>query len=289
MKIAVLEICPFEPTNHHKNLFFNKEKEGWHFFYVSHFKPNDEFNNDFFIQKEMNDKHFLGNYPNTSWAYTRNVLFDKIDKTKYDYYFFIDYDAHLSFNENAKKTNNLKIRDEFKHYLEKYNPPIAMPYYADDIPKLNNLDKHECSTMLFTNNIIKIIRQDLLNWFLPYNLKYGGTYDACHFFNILEIPFKKWVCCIHSIIVKNQAHKAPHYQNNQAHKQAMEAMYQEFKSAFKWPKKPEKAIDLKILHQLAIQETKVYKNEFGKATDIDIAELLQAHFDLGHSFFKERG
>lgn len=283
MKIAVLEICPLEPTRHHQNLFFNKEKEGWHFFYVSHFQPNHEYPQSYFSHKQQNDKHFLGNYPNTSWAFTRNILYNQIDKQSYDYYFFIDYDAHLSFNPSAK-THHDKIRGEFKYYLEKYQPPIAMPYYADDIPKLNNLNNYECSTTLFTNNIIKIIHKDLLSWFLPYNLTHGGTYDACHFFNILEIPFKPWVCCIHSIIVKNQAHEAPHYKNNAHHKKAMENMYQEFKSAFKWPLIQEKAIDLKNFHQTAIQETRIDKKWMGEAT----GQLITAHFDLNHLFFKAR-
>lgn len=287
MKIAVLEICPEEPLQHHKNIFFNRENEGWDFFYVSHYKPDERLSEEYFIKKEKIDKHFWGNYPGTSWAKTRNILYQKVDKTKYDYYFFIDYDAHLSFNEN-RKTNNLKIRDEIIYYLKKYQPPIAMPYYADDIPRLNNINDFECSTTLFTNNIIKIIHKSLLKWFLPYLLKYGGTYDSCHFFNILEIPFKPWVCCIHSIIVKNKNHEAPHYKNNKQHKKAMENMYQEFKSAFKWSINPdftlEKAIDLKNIHQSSIQETRSDKLWLGEATD----KLISASLDRSHSFFRER-
>lgn len=284
MKIAVLEICPFEPSQHHINLFFNKEKEGWHFFYVSHFQPNTDFPTEYFSQKEINNKHFLGNYPNTNWAFTRNILFKKINKTKFDYFFFIDYDAHLSFNHTNKKTNHSKIRDEFIHYLTKYQPPIAMPYYADDIPKLNNINLHECSAMPFTNNIVKIIHKSLIQWFLPYLSIFTGSYDACHFFNILELPFKKWICCIHSIIVKNQTHNAIHFKNNQLHKNFMQTTYSQFKNSLINQNPPENALDLKKIHHTSILETELNKNWMGEATDI----LIKSYFDLEHEFFKKR-
>lgn len=50
---------------------------------------------------------------------------------------------------------------------------------------------------------MKVVHHSLMQWFFPMVTKFGGGVEACHLFNILEIPFLKNVICSHKMVYDN--------------------------------------------------------------------------------------
>ena len=55
----------------------------------------------------------------------------------------------------------------------------------------NKVEKYEYSIIPFTHCGMKVIHHSLMDWFFPMVTRFGGGVEACHFFNIQEIPFLK--------------------------------------------------------------------------------------------------
>ena len=182
-RFCVLQVTPREPNPEHVKLFHNKEHSD--FYFVTYEKEND---------------NALKFCPNTVWSETRNTLAELVPK-KYDYYFFMDHDIGLESQTEL---------DAYEQTLEdlKLNPAVLTfyPGRGIDNPIAQDIDflkSKKYSYIPFTHNGIKIVHKSLLQWFFPMFVKYRTDTDACHMFNIQEIPFLKNVVCSHTIVHHN--------------------------------------------------------------------------------------
>tara|TARA_Y100001938_G_scaffold148191_1_gene231223 strand:+ start:5890 stop:6750 length:861 start_codon:yes stop_codon:yes gene_type:complete len=183
-RLCILQVTPSTPTQSHVELFGNKEQ--CDFYFVTHDKPH---------------KEALEYCPNTTWTDTRNVLIEKVPK-KYDYYGFADYDYGF------RPLGTLGALEQVLYDLDKFNPAVLTYYpgrgmitpFADNIDYRNS---KEYSVLPFAHAGFKMIHHSLLDWFFPMITQYGGGVEACHLFNILEIPFLKNTVCSHKMVYDN--------------------------------------------------------------------------------------
>jgi len=207
--LCILIVSPKGPTQHHKDLF--DQHPLCDLYFVTHDKPSNV------------EKGNLGFYPKTSWAETRNILYKKVPKN-YQYYMFTDYD--IIFESKTLKC----VVDQLIEDLTTLKPAILIPYYRYDDPQLKFLGKKPHSHQAFTNNCVKIVHESLLDWFFPMSIQYGGTWDAAHYFNILEIPFYGHVLTTHLIIMDNPIHEAIWNSAQSSHTSAMSKMWNNVKT-----------------------------------------------------------
>jgi len=182
-RFCVLQVTPEEPNPEHYKLFHNKDQSD--FYYVTYKSENVD---------------ALKFCPNTVWSETRNTLAELVPK-KYDYYMFMDHDLELD------PKGNLSVYEQILEDLN-YNPAVLTFYPGRglDNPIAKNLDylnSKDYSCIPFTHNGIKIVHRSLMNWFFPMYAKHRTDTDACHMFNIKEIPFLKNVICSHNIVYHN--------------------------------------------------------------------------------------
>ena len=183
-RLCVLQVTPEKPTKEHVELF--SEREDSDFFFVTHDAPH---------------KDGLKFCPQTSWTDTRNILMDMVPK-EYDYYAFVDYDYKL----NSKTDKN--PLEQIIEDLNEFNPAVLTYYpgeglhtpFASDV---EYFEKYSHSTIPFTHCGLKIVHKSLIDWFFPMVTKFGGGMEACHLFNILEIPFLSHVVCSHNMTFDN--------------------------------------------------------------------------------------
>ena len=207
-RLCVLQVTPSEPNLEHVRLF--DQKENCDFYFVTH----DEYN-----------EKSLKFCPNTTWTDTRNILMELVPKN-YDYYAFMDYDYKLH------PKGDLGTLEQIIYDLEKFNPAVLTYYpgeglitpFAKDKEYYN---KYDYSVIPFTHCGLKIIHNSLIDWFFPMLTKFGGGVDACHLFNILEIPFMKHVICSHKIVYDNGITdmESPHNKNPGLSKLNMDKMW----------------------------------------------------------------
>ena len=50
-------------------------------------------------------------------------------------------------------------------------------------------DSRDASVLPFSHCGMKVVHHSLMQWFFPMVTRFGGGVEACHLFNILEIPF----------------------------------------------------------------------------------------------------
>ena len=183
-RLCVLQVTPEEPNQDHVEFFENKDD--CDFFFVTHDADNDK---------------ALKYCPNTTWVDTRNILADMVPK-EYEYYAFVDYD--FVFHPKTK----LGVLEQILHDLQETEPAV-LTYYPGPgfITPFNSdkeyFEKYEYSIIPFTHCGMKVIHHSLMDWFFPMVTRFGGGVEACHFFNIQEIPFLKNVVCSHNMVYDN--------------------------------------------------------------------------------------
>ena len=207
-RLCVLQVTPEKPTQEHVDLF--KGKENCDFFFVTHDALHPE---------------SLKYCPNTTWTDTRNILAELVPKD-YEYYAFVDYDYVL------RPQRDLNALDQIIEDLEQFEPAVLTYYpgeglitpFATDHEYFKSADY---SVIPFTHCGLKIIHHSLMDWFFPMVTKFGGGVDACHLFNILEIPFLKNVICSHKMLYDNGTTdlESPHNKNPALSKLNMDKMW----------------------------------------------------------------
>ena len=192
-KLCILQVAPSEANKDHIEMFSNKEQ--CDFYFVTHDHPNES---------------ALQFCPNTTWTDTRNILAAKVPKN-YEYYAFVDYDYIF------RPLGKLSVLEQILHDLEEFNPAVLTFYPGDGMttPFANDIkyrESRDYSILPFSHCGLKIVHHSLLNWFFPMITRFGGGVEACHLFNILEIPFLRNVVCSHQMVYDNGVtdYEAPH-------------------------------------------------------------------------------
>jgi len=215
-RLCVLQVTPEEPNKDHVELF--KDKEHSDFYFVTHDKEN---------------KDAIKFCPNTTWVETRNILAELVPK-EYEYYAFIDYDYVL------RPQRGKNALDQICEDLQDFEPAVLTYYpgkglitpFAENKEYYNSADH---SVIPFTHCGLKIVHHSLMSWFFPMVTRFGGGVDACHLFNILEIPFLRHVVCSHKMLYDNGVTdlETPHNQNGAWSKYRMDEMWAWIMPAFK--------------------------------------------------------
>lgn len=215
-KLCVLQVAPSEPNPDHIEYF--KNKEDCDFYFVTH---DDE---------HQDAMQFC---PNTTWVDTRNILAKNVPK-EYEYYAFVDYD--YVFRPQRK----LNVLEQILEDLCDFNPAVLTYYPGNGLitPYASNVEYYESfehSVIPFTHCGLKIVHHSLMKWFFPMVTRFGGGVDACHLFNILEIPFLKNVVCSHKMKYDNGVtdFETPHNKSGYISKMNMDKMWQWILPAFK--------------------------------------------------------
>jgi hypothetical protein len=212
MKICLLEVGPSGPLlNNRENIiqFFKDD-----YYFVTH---------DIAHPKAMSfNKGFC-------WAKNRNYLAKHVPK-KYDYYWFTDYDV------SYKSMTKLSVYDQVTKDLAKMQPAVMVCH--DESKVKNNYggvryEGNEYKNIAMSNNQMKIIHADLLDWFFPMPTQFGGVHDCCHYFNVLEIPFLDSVICTFNVKCEGMVSEARSQGGN------MQAMHNYIEKAF-GPELPKK-------------------------------------------------
>jgi hypothetical protein len=277
-RLCILQVTPSLPNEKHVELF--SEKDNCDFFFVTHDDPHDD---------------ALKFCPNTTWTDTRNVLAELVPK-EYEYYAFVDYDYVF------RPLRNLNPLDQIIEDLEKHEPAVLTYYPGNGMitPFAENTDyrdSKDASVLPFSHCGMKVVHHSLLSWFFPMITRFGGGVEACHLFNILEIPFMADVVCSHKMVYDNGVTdtSAPHNQDGAYNKYRMDEMWKWIRPAFK------KESILKKMSQSADQlnDSLLIKNVFinlvlknnlepkacdKKKTFMNI-EKVSRFFDLSHERF----
>ena len=208
-RICVLQVAPKIPNLDHVELF--KNKKNCDFYFVTH----DE--------EHADAMQFC---PNTTWTDTRNILAREVPKM-YDYYAFVDYD--FVFHPHGE----LNALDQMIEDLNKFEPAVLTYYPGQGFHTPFNQDmeyfnRFEYSIIPFTHCGMKVVHHSLMNWFFPMITRFEGGMDACHMFNIQEIPFLRNVICSHKMTYDNGVNdmEAPHNQNSAWSKYRMDQMWE---------------------------------------------------------------
>lgn len=183
-RLCVLQVTPSEPNQQHVDMF--SEKEDCDFYFVTH---------------DDDHQKALKYCPNTTWTDTRNVLSALVPK-QYDYYAFVDYDYSFETKGDLNPLEQVLFDlEEFEPAVLTYYPGkgLITPFASDE----EYYESMEYSIIPFTHCGLKIVHHSLMKWFFPMETKFGGGVDACHLFNILEIPFLKNVVCSHKMKYDN--------------------------------------------------------------------------------------
>jgi hypothetical protein len=215
-RLCVLQVTPETPNEDHVRFF--KDKEECDFFFVTHDAPH---------------KDALKYCPNTTWVDTRNILADMVPK-QYEYYAFVDYDFIFS------PQKELGVLEQILHDLDQKEPAVLTYYPGPGFITPFNSDKeyfnkYEYSIIPFTHCGMKVVHHSLMDWFFPMLTRFGGGVDACHFFNIQEIPFLSSVVCSHNMIYDNAVTdmNTPHNRDGAWSMYRMNQSWEWLQSAFK--------------------------------------------------------
>tara|TARA_B100001123_G_scaffold74689_3_gene84232 strand:+ start:38836 stop:40500 length:1665 start_codon:yes stop_codon:yes gene_type:complete len=207
-RLCVLQVTPTEPNRDHIELFHNKKD--CDFYFVTH---------------DSQHADALKFCPNTTWTDTRNILAEMVPK-KYDYYAFVDYDYRFH------PQGDLGVLEQILSDLEHFNPAVLTCYPGSGLitPFASDMDyknKHTHSVIPFTHCGMKVVHHSLMNWFFPMVTKFGGGVEACHLFNIMELPFLQNIVCTHQIVYDNGVTdmNAPHNRDGAQSKLNMDKMW----------------------------------------------------------------
>jgi len=171
--------------------------------------------------------------------------------------------------------------------------------YASDIAYLKS---REYSCIPFTHNGIKIVHHSLLKWFFPLFTKFRVDIDACHMFNIQEIPFLKNVVCSHNMVHHNNPTKSKNEQvynkNPNLAKLKMDEMWKYIMPSFKhmrivdmYARTPHERYDSLTIKNAFVD---IFKDKNiipeKSSDDVDYFEIdkLENCFDLNHEYFSNK-
>jgi len=219
--LCILETSPKGPIFAHRELVNSSLAD---FFFVTH----DE--------KVLSEKCLSFEY-HCTWAHNRNVLYEMVPKGRtsarrynnqisyiYDYFMFIDYDVKLV------SLTNLPIIEQILVDLEKYRPAVLVPTHERE----RNILPQEAGVHLFSNNQLKIVHRSLLHYFFPLPEQFGGFWDCCAFWNILETVFAPYVIRTPNIIASSLVSaKYAHNENPEWGNSTMQKAYEWIRPAFK--------------------------------------------------------
>lgn len=183
-RLCILQVTPESPNQEHVDLF--KDKDDCDFYFVTH---------------DVEHKDALKFCPKTTWVDTRNILAELVPK-EYEYYAFVDYDYVL------RPQRDKNALEQIYEDLEEYEPAVLTYYPGEGLitPFATDKDYYESaeySIIPFTHCGLKIVHHSLMDWFFPMVTRFGGGVEACHLFNILEIPFLSHVVCSHKMLYDN--------------------------------------------------------------------------------------
>ena len=296
-RLCVLQVTPENPNQKHVELFSNKDN--CDFYFVTHDAPH---------------KDALKYCPNTTWTDTRNVLAEMVPKN-YDYYAFVDYDYEFHTK------GDLSVLEQIIYDLGEFNPAVLTYYPGKGLitPFANDkkyFSSHDYSIIPFTHCGLKIVHHSLMDWFFPMVTRFGGGVEACHLFNILEIPFLKNVVCSHKIIYDNGVTDmdAPHNKDGNMSKLNMDKMWswiypyfnkrkilRDNETSLRWgnsiPPKIEEytsytdSLKIKEFYVNIFKQKKVNPEKSQKDVDYrskEYKEKINNFFDLNHEYFSEK-
>lgn len=277
-QLCILQVAPTAPDPLHVEMFHGKEN--CDFYFVTH----DEEHPD-----------ALQFCPNTTWTDTRNILATKVPKD-YEYYAFVDYDYVF------RPLRELGPLEQILEDLTEYNPAVLTYYPGNGLttPFAQNTayrDSKSASILPFSHCGMKVVHHSLMNWFFPMVTRFGGGVEACHLFNILEIPFLRHVVCSHKMVYDNgfTDEEAPHNQDGNWNKYRMDEMWKWIRPSFKKIAavdsyaQTETAKRDSLLPKAAFVNLFLTKNIAPKRSEpresyLDL-ELLNKFFDLSHERF----
>lgn len=276
-RFCVLQVTPESPNPEHIALFDNQDE--CDFYFVTH---------------DVAHKDALKFCPNTTWTDTRNVLAAEVPK-KYEYYAFVDYDY------NFRPLADLNPKQQILADLKQYEPAVLTYYPGNGMTTPFAADTHyrdsrPASILPFSHCGMKVVHHSLMNWFFPMVTRFGGGVEACHLFNILEIPFLKNVVCSHKMVYDNgnTDEEAPHNQNGAWNKYRMDEMWAWIRPAFK-----KTSIIPSLTNQTNLRDSLLIKNAFisvmlssgmkpqesQKKDSFFDPKTLERFFDLSHERF----
>tara|TARA_E500000331_G_C17207320_1_gene691984 strand:- start:522 stop:1280 length:759 start_codon:yes stop_codon:yes gene_type:complete len=204
MKVCLLEVGPKGPLTEIRSELL--EDFGDDYFYVTHDEKVDG---------------ALSFNRGKCWAENRNYLAANVPRN-YDYYWFTDYDVNYT-------TKKGRIKEQIVKDLESTRPAVMV---CNDPSKFQNNTGgikdtgEEYKNIAMSNNHMKIVHKDLLDWFFPMPTMFGGIHDCCHFFNVLETPFLESVICTFNVECKGMISEPRSQGGN------MQAMHNYIEQAF---------------------------------------------------------
>lgn len=177
MKICLLEVGPKGPLKEIRSELI--EDFGDDYFFVTHDKEVDG---------------ALSFNQGKCWAENRNYLAANVPRN-YDYYWFTDYDVSYAVKNGRVKAQIIKDLETMKPAVMVCNDPSKLQNNTGGI-----LDTgEEYKNIAMSNNHMKIVHKDLLDWFFPMPTLFGGIHDCCHWFNVLETPLLESVICTFNV------------------------------------------------------------------------------------------
>lgn len=262
IKLCVLEINSFGPSEYHKQLFMDNEL--CDYYYVSYKGQVDD------------PDHCLQSNTKLFWGGNRNLLYELVPK-EYDYYMFVEDDIIFKSKTSLNPVQQILVD------LNEYKPAILTPLYCEmDAKYFTNGTKY--ANVLFTMNCAKIVHKSVLNWMFKLVNDFG-SYADCHLFNILEIPFKDYVVTTALVETYNGMSRGHDNKSSGELNHMMDLMYRWLKPSFKkiWGE-GNNAIDIKEYYR------KHYIN-YNPVKNSDITNFLEyidvkEYFDFEHPFFK---
>ena len=265
-KICILTAAPEEPTNHHRNVFCNNDLCDYYF--VTYNKKN---------------KDALGFFYTNPVYDNRNELARLVPK-EYDYYAFIDDDSVF------KSVTKNSIIEQLVIDLNKCNPAVMITYCPDQgNPPHNDLNPGKYNCGCFSVNMVKIVHHSLIPFFFPVETSFGGYWDSCSFFNILEsVAFEKY--CVVTPFVRCRTLRSSAYSQNRSPQlgwKAMEDNYQWIKPAIK--NKDLHFDNVNLFKKYFIDKRRYLDIEFSN-NDVNYFDLnyFDTIFDLSHPYFKRK-
>jgi hypothetical protein len=268
--LAILEVSPAGPTDYHKALF--AKRSDCDYFFVTHDTPVSG---------------GLAYNPKWTWAMNRNDLAARVPKL-YEYYCFIDYDVLLS---SASGNDIVTVLIDT---LKEWNPAVLVTRSSS-----GRVEKADAENMrkgnpvgpgLFGNNMVKIVHHSLLPYFFPLPARFGGFWDCCQIFNMLEaVPFSTNVLRVYDISHKS-AVSSP-YAHNADNKKGEAAML----AAFQWlqeailPHHPAAKLHSVDAMKRYYQEQALHLEPSKKPRTESylIYEFISSVWDLRHQHFKQ--
>lgn len=277
-RLCILQVTPAEPNSEHVKLF--QDKKECDFYFVTHDKEHP------------NAIKFC---PNTTWVDTRNILAKNVPK-EYEYYAFVDYDYIF------RPQKQLGALEQILQDLNEYNPAVLTYYPGNGLitPYASNteyFEKFEHSVMPFSHCGLKIVHHSLMDWFFPMITSFGGGVEACHLFNILEIPFLKHVVCGHNMKYDNGVtdFETPHNVDGAWSDYRMNEMWKWLRPAFKKTSLIDKyathdsqkynSLLIKKAFQLISIQSEILPVKKDPIDNYFDREVVERFFDLDHECF----